>query len=345
MLKKLTWLFVVPCFSCLAADEAQLTNEDSAFEQKVFEQETVEQEVLELNGLIEEQTLEKPLLDEPILIEPQAPESITNRANKANGLIEQRVDIEKASVLSPFVITPHKPNYFLPIKFQDDTDTSDASAFSGELDDLEFKFQLSVKFPLAYRLFGTNASLWGAYTQQALWQAYNTSISSPFRETNYEPEAFVLFDVEQQITSKVKAKYITLGFNHQSNGRTEPLSRSWNRIYAEFFFESDNAVLSLKPWYRLPESSEEDDNPNIEKYLGYGELNAVYVIDDYSIDLMLRNNFRSDNKGAVQLGFTFPMWGKTRGYIQYFDGYGQSLAEYDDHVRSLGIGVMLTNWL
>lgn len=281
----------------------------------------------------------------PILIEPQSPDSISKRAVKSKGLIEQRVDIEKASLQNPFVITPHKPNYFLPLKYQDDTDVSDASAFSGELDDLEFKFQLSIKFPLAFNLFGTNASLWGAYTQQALWQSYNTKISSPFRETNYEPESFILFDVEQQITSSLKAKYITLGFNHQSNGRMEPLSRSWNRIYAEFFFESENAVLSLKPWYRIPEGSDDDDNPNIEKYLGYGELNAVYVIDDYSIDLMLRNNLRADNKGAVQLGFTFPMWGKTRGYIQYFDGYGQTLAEYDDHVRSLGIGVMLTNWL
>jgi len=281
----------------------------------------------------------------PILIEPEQPASISQRADEADGLIEQRVEKESASLQNPFVITPHKPNYFLPVKFQDDTDASDASAFSGELEDIEFKFQLSVKFPLAHNLFGTKASLWGAYTQQALWQSYNTKISSPFRETNYEPESFVLFDFERQITSSLKAKYISVGFNHQSNGRTEPLSRSWNRIFAEFFFESENAVISLKPWYRIPEGSEDDDNPNIEKYLGYGELNAVYVLDDYSIDLMLRNNLRSENKGAIQLGFTFPMWGKTRGYIQYFDGYGQSLAEYDDHVRSIGIGVMLTNWL
>lgn len=311
----MTWLLLLSCFS-VYADEAS---------QPIVENNDIE--------------------DVPILIEPKAPESIVNRANKSSGLIEQRVEIEKESLQNPFVITPHKPNYFLPFKYQDDTNVSDASAFSDKLDDLEFKFQLSVKFPLAFNLFGTNASLWGAYTQQALWQSYNTKISSPFRETNYEPESFILFDFEKQITSSLKAKYISVGFNHQSNGRVEPFSRSWNRIFAEFFFESESAVISLKPWYRIPESSSDDDNPNIEKYLGYGELNAVYVLDDYSIDLMLRNNLRSDNKGAIQLGFTFPMWGKSRGYIQYFDGYGQTLAEYDDHVRSLGIGVMLTNWL
>ena len=313
MIKILSWLLILPCITAFAEQESQsdeLENDET-----------------------------------PLLLEPNVPDSISNRANKSNGLIEQRVDSERASLQNPFVITPHKPNYFLPFKYQDDTNVSDASAFSGELDDLEFKFQLSVKFPLAFNLFGSNASLWGAYTQQALWQSYNSKISSPFRETNYEPESFILFDFEKKISSSLKAKYITLGFNHQSNGRMEPLSRSWNRLYAEFFFESENAVLSLKPWYRIPESDSKDDNPNIEKYLGYGELNAVYVIDDYSIDLMLRNNLRADNKGAVQLGFTFPMWGKTRGYIQYFDGYGQTLAEYDDHVRSVGIGVMLTNWL
>ena len=44
--------------------------------------------------------------------EPEVPESIAKRAKEANGLFQQREDRETATVNNPFVMTPHKPNYF-----------------------------------------------------------------------------------------------------------------------------------------------------------------------------------------------------------------------------------------
>ncbi|MCZ2723184.1 phospholipase A [Marinomonas sp. 15G1-11] len=278
--------------------------------------------------------------------EPERPPTISERAKLSDGLLEQRVRRESATTSNPFVITPHRPNYFLPLAYTHDPNSrnqSEDSLSEESLDSLEFKFQISLKFPVSTNVLNTNTSLWFAYTQQAYWQAYNSEISAPFRDTNHEPEVFLLYQVKE--AGGFTPKYVSFGINHQSNGRVEPFSRSWNRIFAEFLFEHENTVLSIKPWYRLPESREDDDNPNIEKYLGYGELNLVHVIDDYSIDLMLRNNLRTDNKGAIQLGFTFPAWGKIRGYVQYFNGYGQSLLDYNNKTQSLGIGVTLTDWL
>jgi phospholipase A1 len=198
---------------------------------------------------------------------------------------------------------------------------------------------------VAFNLLGRrNASLWFAYSQQAHWQAYNSDISSPFRDTNHEPEAFLSLQNKTSLLG-IKPTLIRYGVIHQSNGQIEPISRSWNRIYADFVFEKADTVISFKPWYRLPEATAEDDNPNIERYLGYAELTAVHVFDDYSIDLLLRNNLRKDNKGTFQLGFSFPAWGKMRGYVQYFNGYGQSLLDYNNKTQSIGLGVMLTNWL
>lgn len=278
--------------------------------------------------------------------EPEKPLSISERAKLSDGLLEQRVRRENATTSNPFVITPHKPNYFLPIAYTHNPNSrnqSESSLSNESLDSVEFKFQISLKFPVSNNILNTNTSLWFAYTQQAYWQAYNSEISAPFRDTNHEPEAFLLYEVKE--ARQLMLKYVSLGINHQSNGRVEPFSRSWNRIFAEFIFEHENTILSIKPWYRIPESRDDDDNPNIEKYLGYGELGLVHVIDDYSIDLMVRNNLRTDNKGAVQLGFTFPAWGKIRGYIQYFNGYGQSLLDYNNKTQSIGLGVTLTGWL
>lgn len=280
--------------------------------------------------------------------EPEVPESIAKRAKEANGLFQQREDREKASVNNPFVMTPHKPNYFLPFAY---TSNPNDRAFLGDdsesesLQSVEFKFQLSIKFPVAYDIVGRNSSLWFAYTQQAYWQAYNSDISAPFRDTNHEPEVFIVTKPKHSYLG-IKPEYVSYGFNHQSNGQSGDLSRSWNRFYVDFLFETENTAFSFKPWYRISESSKVDDNPNIEKYFGYGELNVIHVIDDYSIDIMLRNNLKSsDNRGALQVGFNFPLWGKTRGYIQYFNGYGQSLLDYNHQTQSLGIGIMLTNWL
>ena len=155
-----------------------------------------------------------------------------------------------------FLFRPHRPNYFLPIKY---SSSPNNTPFQGTLiqpdlglDKLETELQLSFKIKGMEGVFGhDNADLWFGYTITSFWQAYNDTISSPFRETNYEPEMILAYRTDYEIAG-FRGRFINLGMVHQSNGRSEGLSRSWNRVYAQFGFERDNLALLIRPWYRIP---------------------------------------------------------------------------------------------
>ncbi len=267
--------------------------------------------------------------------------------------LEERLKREQATRDNPSVITPHKRNYFLPITYVDDPNELGFRASDNEapLDNFEAKFQLSFKAPLADDIFKKNDVLFFGFTLQSFWQVYNSDISSPFRETNYQPEVFYGFMNDFKIGEWRNLVNI-IGIEHQSNGRTQPLSKSWNRIYAQIVWERKDWVFMFKPWYRLPEkekddplASDGDDNPDIHKYMGFFEFSSYYKWDDHTFSLMFRNNLDSDdNHGALQLEWTFPMGKRFKGYAQIFSGYGESLIDYDRSVTRAGIGVVLSDF-
>lgn len=215
------------------------------------------------------------------------------------------------------------------------------------MQDVEAKFQLSIKIPLLVGLFEDRADIFGAYTNRSFWQVYNTENSSPFRETNHEPELWIQSRHDWKLWG-FNNRINTLGFVHQSNGRGGVLSRSWNRVYASFLFERNNLAIGIKPWYRIPESDEDDNNSDITDYLGHGELRAAYKWRKHTFSTMLRNQLESGfDRGAVELAWSFPLGGYPyiKGYVQYFYGYGESLIDYDQRSNSIGAGLLVTDWL
>ncbi|GAA4362748.1 phospholipase A [Kangiella marina] len=274
---------------------------------------------------------------------------------EGSALLKKRLRMEYRVRDNRFAIIPHKPNYLLPVTFNNspNQESLDNAGDERQVDNVEIKFQVSFKTPFWEKPFGENSALFFAYTGQSYWQAYNKDVSSPFRETNHEPEIFAAWATDWQLGGW-QIPYFSMGVSHQSNGRSGLSSRSWNRIYTEFAFEQDRWVLAFKPWWRIPEERKTDpmdpdgdDNPDIDDFMGYFELYSAYQWDEHNFGILLRNNLRSDNKGAVQFDWTFPLddEGKLRGYVQYFNGYGESLIDYNRRVNRLGVGFVLTDWL
>lgn len=275
----------------------------------------------------------------------------TDKKDQPVSLLEQRLDTEEAGEHNPFTLTAHRRNYLLPVTYNNNTNGRPFDVDSDEVENIEAKFQISFKFPIWNDIIG-DADLWGAYTNISFWQAYNDTYSSPFRDSNHEPEMFLAVQGKREILG-FQNTYNTFGIVHQSNGQGGSRSRSWNRVYLHSVFERGNLAITFKPWYRQPEdkkSSETDpsgdDNPDIDRFMGYGEITAGYKLDDHVFSVLLRNNLReSGNKGAVQLDWTFPLTQHLKGYVQYFNGYGESLIDYNASVNRIGVGIVLTDSL
>lgn len=219
-----------------------------------------------------------------------------------------------------------------------------------DLDAMEAKFQLSFKTDIgAYEnvdIWGLKTMrVWGAYTQQSNWQMFNTRNSSPFRETNYEPELIATFGTGNDTGWKL----LNLGLVHQSNGRSNPESRSWNRVYAQGGWEWGGTSLLARGWWRVPENSLKDDNPDIVHYMGRGDVVVRWEPDSrsQSISLLLRNNLNvNQNLGYTQLDWSMPFTLGHAGhfYTQYSSGYGESLIDYNHRQTTVGFGVSFREW-
>jgi len=263
---------------------------------------------------------------------------------KTNYAVEDRLIRERYWSATGLRIVPYKPNYILPISYVSRPNQNQNDFLAGQrLQNAEAKFQLSFRIPVARGLFWNHGKLSFAYTQISYWQVYNQKASAPFRETNYEPEVILDFDTNYNVLG-LNGRLATLGYVHQSNGRTPPLSRGWDRIYIQNVFQRGNFGMIVRPWIHLPDI-EKEDNPDISHYMGNFELRLAWKAGPVVWSALGRNNLTKDNKGAAEFAVSFPLLGLVRSYVQFFSGYGESLLDYDHYSTRIGAGVIMTDWL
>ena len=267
----------------------------------------------------------------------------------ADSLLGKSWELDEDSKKGTFRFREHKPVYFLPLHYSNNPNQSptspapDHSALAPlPVSSSAVKYQLSFKTKLWEDIIGDNGNLWFAYTQLSHWLLYDPQVSSPFRETNFEPELIFSLRTDVDLPG-MRWRMLNLGLVHQSNGRGLPLSRSWNRAYAQFGLERDNFSLLVRPWVRLPESVENDDNPDIGRYLAHGDVLLNYKSGENVYSALGRYS-ASGGRGALQLSWGFPISHALKGYVQVFNGYGESLIDYNHNQTSIGIGLSLQEW-
>jgi phospholipase A1 len=267
-------------------------------------------------------------------------------------VIERKQILEEKAIKIPFVILPHRPNYIMPVSYTQSPHDDEIKEALGDswpgYSNVEAMFQISLKYQVHQFDKENKNRLYVAYTNKSFWQVYSEKISRPFRETNHEPELFLQLTPNWGYINQV-----TLSLNHQSNGQFQRFSRSWNRIIAGFYHRSGSSVYGLEPWWRIPETDKADpndptdnDNPDIHKYLGYGSFIWYKKVGQESLLFRFGNNLNPDeNRGWGELEFTFPLGRRFLGFVQYYEGYGHSLIEYNQYQRRIGIGLKISDYL
>jgi len=280
------------------------------------------------------------------------PEPVPRTPVEPESLLDERWQLEPDSKQGAFHLKPYKPVYIHAAFHASSTNDRPSSPNENNtvvdalnLDNTESKFQISLKSKLWENVIGDYSDLWFGYTQSSRWQTFNAKDSRPFRETDYEPELMLAFRTSYSIFGW-QGKLASVGINHQSNGRTVPLSRSWNRFMGTVGLERDGWTVMLRPWKRMHEDRADDDNPDIEDFMGRGDLLVTRDWGGHEVSAMLRHSLRGGDRshGAFALDYAFPIRGSLKGYFSYFNGYGESLIDYNRSANYFGLGVSLVGW-
>ncbi|MBF0803892.1 MULTISPECIES: phospholipase A [Neisseria] len=263
-------------------------------------------------------------------------------------------DLDQNDVRGILSVREHHPMYLLPAWYNSSPNRRPVSPTRGATSDTrsedqkraETKMQVSFKTKLLEDVFRTRSDVWFGYTQTAHWQLWNQGEeSAPFRNNDYSPEIFITQPVKAGLPGGGRLRMLGLGFMHQSNGQSRPMSRSWNRLYGMAGMEWGKLTVIPRLWVRaFDPGGDNDDNPDITDYMGYGDVKLQYRFNDkQTVAATMRYNPKT-GKGGVQADYTFPIKGKLKAYVQGYHGYGENLLDYNHKHNSIGFGVMLNDW-
>ncbi len=266
-------------------------------------------------------------------------------------LLSKYWELDPTDKRGTFNFVGYQPNYVLPIHLTSRINRGPQSPTQAvvPLPDYrreEAKFQLSLRTKLAQNLGLPGADLWGAFTQQAMWQIWNGKDSKPFRNTDYQPELIYIVPTPKglrELPFGWQWRFTQFALAHQSNGQSDPLSRSWNRVYLGAGIERGNWSLTGKYNQRLNEPLATDNNPDLVSYRGRGEFQLTWASGVQTASLLYRSTLENVRYGALQFEWTYPVSrdqpNGLRWFVQAFSGYGETLTDYNFRQTSIGAGV------
>jgi phospholipase A1 len=208
----------------------------------------------------------------------------------------------------------------------------------------DVKFQVSVCQRITKTILPFNTFLMLTYTQKSFWNIYQKS--SPFDDNNYNPG---LAFVKPVIPGNQLKGIVIVAYEHESNGKDSLESRSWDylTLSGTYFFNTYFSVQA-KVWTGILGQPDEDcgggGNPDLYNYRGYGLISLNYrSFNDKLLASAIINPRKKFGNFNIQLELNFKLNAKANQYffIQWYNGYGESLLEYNRHSSMLRAGICI----
>lgn len=222
----------------------------------------------------------------------------------------------------------YKDNYFVfgpSLKDPDKTNTN-------------VKFQVSIQQKLTRSVLPFGSYLYLYYTQKVFWNVLEKSL--PMTDLNFNPGiglAKPLFSGNRYIGK------LSFQIEHESNGRDSIQSRSWNRItFGANIIIDPNLMIHGKVWIPIIDG---ENNRDILDYCGIYQVGMQVMTEDrrwkFGVTLVKRRGWKPDYNVIGDLSFRFWRNADWNLFMQYYNGYGEGLLDYNRYSNHLRVGIVI----
>lgn len=202
----------------------------------------------------------------------------------------------------------------------------------------DVKFQVSFRQRLSNKFLPYNTYAFLYYTQKCIWSVFQRSL--PMRDLNFNPGIGIskLLIVKGRLIGQA-----TVMIEHESNGRDRLASRSWNKIsFGGNVYIDPHLMVHGKWWIPIVDG---ENNRDIVNYNGIGQIGLQGTSRDYrwtvGVNLVKRHWLRMSFNTTIDIGYRLRKRDNQFLYIQYYNGYGENLLDYNRFHNRIRIGLLI----
>ncbi|WP_233707745.1 phospholipase A [Helicobacter aurati] len=249
----------------------------------------------------------------------------------------------------------YEPWYIIPAYY------SFSKMYSHTLQKVDFKSQISFRLELLDNVLCEFCSFSFDYTQKIYLQTYNSAQSSPLRDIDLSPQLSFIYKKPLYLGGNSYINWLSIAYTHVSNGEDDKIlvedsrntvrSKALDRIIFAASYKNGNFTIQLRLWAIISVFDGKTTNPDIGKYIGYGDIKLAYQYRDHLIEFTVNNIVNNyfnreywNFKGNVEIDYSYGITKHYAIFLQYLVGHGDSLYEYSLPVNRIGIGIRLRDF-